>query len=260
MTNVSLHSQTLEWIKNQVPCLDDLYDQVLSLAPDFISSRFPPASPVPVAVPCFHDTLHTLAQARYALLEAHSHGISYRNKGGWKDEMTAVWMERFYVDDVAFRLYSAGEHLANAIICMMEISHSDLLPFKSKNISTQAAVGQYLLKKKPLLPVAQAIASLARSSAWAEAIEYRNELVHEQPPSVHGLGIVYKRSKRWQRSPDGNTFELSIGAGDKPDFDTQQVIKLMTTALELLIGALKACLAYYEDRLRQAGFTSSQRA
>jgi hypothetical protein len=257
MPDVSLDQQTIDRIKRQVPCLDGLYEQVLSLAPDFISINFPHDSLVPVAAACFHDTLHTLAEARYALLEAHSQGTWYRGSGDLGAKRTAIWMECFFTGDAAFRLYSAGEHLASAIICMMEISGSELRPFKSKHSSTQAAVGQYLLKKKPLLPISKAIASLAQSDSWAEAIKYRNDLVHEQPPSVAGLGIVFKRSKRWRLSPDGKTSVLGIGTGDKPDFDTQQIIKLMTTALELLIGVLKECLAFYEDRLRQAGFTST---
>lgn len=256
MPEVSLDKQTIDRIKRQVPCLDGLSEQVLSLAPDFISINFPPDSLVPVAAACFHDTLHTLAEARYALLEAHSQGTWYRGKGDQGAKRTAIWMESFYAGDAAFRLYSAGEHLASAIICMMEISDSDLRRFKSKHSSTQATVGQYLLKKKPLLPISKAIATLAKSIAWAEAIKYRNDLVHEQPPSVAGLGIVFKRSKRWRLSPDGKTPILSIGKGDKPDFDTQQVIKLMTTALELLIDALKVCLAFYEDQLCQHGIRS----
>jgi len=257
MPEALLDQQKLDWIIGQVPCFDDMYEQVLSLAPDFISMKSRPDSLMPVAAVCFHDTLHTLAEARYALLEAHSQGIWYRSKGDPSAKRTAIWMECFFAGDAASRLCSAGEHLANAIICMMEIPHSDLWPPKSKHTSSQAAVGKYLLKKKPFLPISQVIASLVQSAAWAEAIEYRNDLVHKQPPSFHGMGLVYKRSKRWQVSPDGKTFELKIGAGDNPDFHTQQVIVLMTKALELLIGALKACLAFYEEKLHQAGITSA---
>jgi hypothetical protein len=257
MPEVCLDKETSDQIERQLPCLDEkMYDQVLSLAPDFISIKFPHDSLVPVAAACFHDTLHTLAEVRYALREARSQGIWYRRKGDLSAKRTAIWVECFFAGDATFRLYSAGEHLANAIVCMMEISDSDLSTFKSKHSSTQAAVGQYLLKQKPGLPVSQAIASLAKSSAWVKAREYRNDLVHEQPPSVHGLGIFYKRSKRWGLPPDGKTSQLSIGGGDKPEFDTLQVIELMTTALELMIDAMKACLAFYEDRLRQAGFIS----
>ena len=35
MPEVSLDKETMDRIKRQVPCLDEMYKQVLSLAPDF---------------------------------------------------------------------------------------------------------------------------------------------------------------------------------------------------------------------------------
>ena len=86
-------------------------------------------------------------------------------------------------------------------------------------------------------------------------MDYRADLVHEQPPTIHGLGIAYKR-KRWRLASDGKSEEL-IGGSDTPEFRTGEIIKSMTGALELLIETFKVCLAFYEDKLHQAGFTSS---
>jgi hypothetical protein len=254
MTNGILDRQTLDEILTRVPSLDGFFDRVLLLSPDFISISFPPASVVPKAAVCLNDTLHMLADVRYALLEAHSHGIWYRRKGGINNERTATWMERFYTEDAAFRLYAAGEHLAAAITCMMELTEADLRAYRKNRVSKQAVVGQYLLKERPNLALTKTVVKLANASEWKSAMDYRANLVHEQPPTIHGLGIVYKRETRW--ADDDKTL-LICGGGDKPDFKTDEVIKFMTTALELLIETFTVSLADYEEKLREAGCTPS---
>jgi len=256
MIDGALDQITVDGILRQVPSLDGLFDRVLRLSPDFISIKFPPASLVPIAAVCLNDTLHMLADVRYALLEAHYHGIWYRKKGGINNERTAVWMERFYTDDAAFRLYAAGEHLAEAITCMMELSEADLSAYRKNRTSRQAVVGQYLVHEKSNHALGRAVATLAEAPDWKRAMEYRADLVHEQPPTIHGLGIVYKREKRWRLASDGKTEEL-IGGSDNPEFRTDEIIKSMTRALELLIDTFEVSVAFYEDKLRQAGFTWS---
>ena len=256
MTNGILDPQTLDEMLTRVPSLDELSDRVLRLSPDFISIKFPSASMVPIAAVCLNDTLHMLADVRYALLEAHYHGIWYRRRGGINNERTAVWMERFYTDDAAFRLYAAGEHLAEAITGMMELSEADLGAYRKNRTSRQAVVGQYLVHEKSNHALGQTVATLAKAPEWKRAMDYRADLVHEQPPTIHGLGIAYKRKKRWRIASDGKSDDL-IGGSDTPDFRTDEIIKSMTRSLELLIETFKVWLAFYEDKLRQAGFTSS---
>jgi len=256
MIDGALDQKTIDGILSQVPSLEGLFDRVLRLSPDFISIKFPSASMVPIAAVCLNDTLHMLADLRYGVLEAHYHGIWYRRKGGIDNERTAVWMERFYTDDAAFRLYAAAEHLAEAITGMMELSEADLGAYRKNRTSRQAVVGQYLVHEQSNHALGQAVATLAKALDWKTAMDYRADLVHEQPPTIHGLGIVYKRKTRWRIASDGKT-EVLIGGSDAPDFRTDEIIKSMTRALELLIETFKVCLAFYEDKLRQAGFTWS---
>ena len=166
-------------------------------------------------------------------------------------------MERFYTDDAAFRLYAAGEHLAEAITGMMELSEADLGAYRKNRTSRQAVVGQYLVHEKSNHALGQTVATLAKAPEWKRAMDYRADLVHEQPPTIHGLGIVYNREKRWRPAKDGKTVELMIGGGDNPEFKTDEIIKSMTRALELLIETFEVSLAHYEEKLRQAGFTFS---
>ncbi|MCK5843106.1 MAG: hypothetical protein KAG97_00275 [Victivallales bacterium] len=50
---------------------------------------------------------------------------------------------KFYLDDVALRLYAAAEHLANGIISMLEIDESDIIDEKKKDrlLSRQSVLG-----------------------------------------------------------------------------------------------------------------------
>jgi len=112
--------------------LSELEGIVLSLNPDFLSLSSPRDTDFPIASVCFHDALHTLQEATYALSEVFAHRIWYLEKKDHPDKMCATFFGRFYADDAALRLYSAGEHLANGIIMMLEITDEDLKPYKVK--------------------------------------------------------------------------------------------------------------------------------
>ena len=45
---------------------------------------------------------------------------------------------RFYIDGIVSQLYAAGEHLANAIICMLELKENQLE--KYRNHRSQPAI------------------------------------------------------------------------------------------------------------------------
>ena len=79
-------------------------------------------------------------------------------------EMEALWFERFYVDDVAHRLYAAAEDIANTLVFMLDINDEELKAFKDGVTSQQAAVGHLLLKKYPDLAISESIGALAKSA------------------------------------------------------------------------------------------------
>ncbi len=118
MSRGLLDEVTLTSISHQLPPIEDLEKIVLRLSPDFISIKFKPDSTIPIAAVCLQDTINTLAEAHYALHEVLAHKIWYLEKVEPKNEAAAVFFSRFYTDDIALRLYSAGEHLAEAIVDM----------------------------------------------------------------------------------------------------------------------------------------------
>ena len=241
-----------ERISKETPDLSALEDLVLRLLPDFLSINYHPESRVPVASVCFQDALHTLAEARYALHEVFAHRIWYLEKKDPPNEMTANFFGRFYADDAALRLYSAGEHLANGIINMLEIDDQELKCYKQQRISQQSIVGNYLCKQKPGHPVTKVLTKLAKSKEWSAAIKYRNRWVHEQPPTVEGLGIVYERRRRWQYLPEGKR-RILLGGGDAPEYSVDKLVGFIQPAIFQFSNTLTSVSQFYAGLLESHG-------
>lgn len=188
--------------------------------PEIFASRFEPHDHAPVAIVCFHDCTETLAAIRVALFEYFAHGEYYRTVRRRPVEMVAIFFERFFLDDAAVRMYSAGEHLANAIAFMNNISDADLKPFRGGGRSSQqAVVAAYFRKHHSRSKLTQIMRALAKSADWEFTIKYRNRWVHEQPPSIAGLGRTYRRRLRWIVSADGKKRHLDVTLGDQPEYD-----------------------------------------
>jgi hypothetical protein len=243
MSRGELPPDALDRINDLLPDLGSRFEQIHHLSPDLLSYGIDPESDVPIAVPCLMDALQTITAARYALFECLAHGTYYRTVAEPPHEMNAIWFERFYVDDVAHRLFAAAEHIANGLIFMLEITDEALKEFKNGVTSQQAAVGHLLLKQYPSLAISRSIGNLVKSTEWSAVTMYRGTIVHAQPPLVSGLGIVYKRKRRWRINSDGGRY-LAFGGGDPPDVETPALIATCK-------GALPALLAVWDDSVTE---------
>jgi len=253
MSRGELDDATLAIISRQLPSIEELHKAVSRFSVDIISMRFGAGSTMPDAAVCLQDAVNTLHEAWFALHEALAHKIWYLEKAKQKDEFAATFFTRFYADDVALRLYSAAEHLANAIISMLEIKEKDLTPYKKGMISRQAIVGCYLRDEKPAHPIAVATSALDTSDAWNNTRDYRNTWVHKQPPPIRGCGIVYKRDKqRWQVSDDGKHRELHFGGGDEPEYSVEDLLKSIQPALSLFVKTCNDVVQFYLEILKAA--------
>ena len=236
--------------------LQELVNQVSS--PDILSisclDRDSYQSLFPVASVCFHDAHETLWGACYALTEIFAHDIWYLKKKTPPNEMAAALFGRFYADDAALRLYSAGEHLANGIIMMLEISDEELRPYrdKGKRTSQQSIVGNYLRKEKPSHPITISVIRLSDSKEWQATMKYRGRLVHEQPPTVKGLGIVYKRRIRWEPTPNGKGYTLQ-GGGDEPEYSVDELVSFIKPATFRFRDTLTSVIEFYKELLQNTG-------
>jgi hypothetical protein len=226
--------------------INDLYTRVIGLSPDVISANFGPYSTVAIASVCLEDSVSVLAQACYAVEEALAHRLWYREKARPPDEMAAVFYSRFYIDDAALRLYAAGEHLAAAIIAMLEIDSAQLESYRGKKVSQQAAVAKFLSDERLDHPLTAAVQKL-NSKEWRKTIDYRNKWVHDQPPLVKGQGIVYSRRQRWETSDSGKSYKLGFGGGDKAEYSMEDLLAFVQPALHQFA---EACNSVVENYLR----------
>lgn len=243
MSRGLLGKKILKEIADQLPNIKQLNIDILSCTPEFVSFRFPPDSTIAIASVCLHDALHMLGDACHAFHEILAHRAWYLEKRETPVERTAIHFTRFYTDDVALRLYAAGEHLANAIIDMMEIKARNLIPYKKKRISRQIIVWEYIKREEPTHIITQAIRKLAQSREWLAMLEYRNAWVHGKPPIIKGLGIQYERRKRWEISD--KRIGLSFGGGDEPKYSDEDLIKMVKPALFVFVEVLTDVTAWY---------------
>ena len=59
------------------------------------------------------------------------------------------------------------------------------------------AVADYLEREMPNTKITKSMQDLMASKEWNSTIGYRNQWVHNQPPLIQGVGIVYERRNRW---------------------------------------------------------------
>lgn len=260
MSRGLLDDSDWEKICQKIPDLDNLQDMTNICFPDSLSIPFSPQSYVPIASVCLREAADTLLNARYALSEVFAHRMWYLDKTEPPDNISANSFGCYYADDAALRLYSAGEHLANGIIMMLEITDEDLKPYKVKGkqgkerISQQSVVGNYLRRQKVSHPITKAVTKLADSEDWQKTVDYRNRWVHEQPPTVKGLGPVYKRRIRWEPSPTGKGRKLR-GGGDKPEYSIDELLGFIQRAMFQFTDTLTSVFKFYIDLLRSRGLS-----
>lgn len=252
MSRGLLGDEILKELASQIPDLSGLWDMLVNLSPGFLPIKFPASSSIPIASVCLYDATRTAQAASYAFHEILAHRKWYMEKRDSPLEGTATAFSVFYADDTALRLYSAGEHLANAIVFMLELSKADLGPYrKSKRVSLQVVLGHYLIHERPDDSITKAILKLVKSKDWLKTIKYRNDWVHGQPPLIKGLGIVYERRKRWQVSGDG--IMLTFGGGDEPKLSVDDLIGFIRPSLFLFVDVLTEVTQIYMDIIKDKG-------
>lgn len=252
MTRGQLPDDVLATIADNLPDLQPLYDRLLGITPDFVSIGFPHDSDVPIALVCLTDCLYTIADTQFALHEAYANRVYHREFSVSSNELGATRVERFFLDDVALRLYAAGEHLANGIEAMLGIPRSAINRKQQPKGSWQAAVGKYLLNHQPNHPLSTEVGKLVSSQSWTFVIDYRNKWVHDQPPPIAGLGLVYRRKRRWIVS--GEHRALGLGTADEPEFAIDLLRDSCTRALNEFVEVLNAVVQHYVTILEAHGY------
>jgi len=266
MSRGILGQSDIERISKETPDLSALQDSVLRLSPDFLSLDYHLGSRVPIASVCFRVVLDILTEARYALREVFAHRIWYLEKTDPPNEMAANFYGRFYADDAALRIYSAGEqYLVDAIKKMLGVKKRQLAPFKKerkdkykkegkrpREISGLEIIADFLNVQETAYPFTEAITSLKDLEEWKTTVDYRNRWVHEQPPTVAGMGIVYKLGRRWKPLPDGR-YTLGIGGGDEPEYSPEDLVGFIKPAMFQFKDTFASVVEFYIEMLDSPG-------
>ncbi len=255
LTRGLLDDVDMQRIKAKLPDVIPLRVKTQVMHPDLMCAGFDVGSDIPLAAICLQDASGVLCAANVALHEYHAHSIYYRERKDPPQEMVAISMETFFLDDLAFRLYAAAEHLANAIVFMLELTDADLAQFRESRVSQQSIVGHYLAAKLPGNDLTKAATRLAKCKDWMHAMGYRGRLVHDQPPPVAGLGITYRRRSRWTRGGGAAKLTVQLNTGDEPEFAVEEIYGFLEGAFRQLLISTDECVRYFESMLNAVGIT-----
>ena len=207
-----------------------------------------PETKIDIAAVCLRDSVDVACDVIYALRRANENLIWYRKQHPDAPlEMEACRFAKFYVDDVALRLYASGEHIANFIIFFLDIPEADIKVHKKSNTSISSAVGKYLNISSNNHNISKHINALLKGESWLRTMEYRNHWVHEQPPLMEGQGIVYERNGRLKKTEKG--YSVGITLGDKPKYTIDSLLSMVTNATNDFVCLLESLVAVWFNHI-----------
>jgi hypothetical protein len=243
-----LSDVALERIKESLPKASSLRG-IGWLLPDSVALHFPPDSGMDIAVVCLRDAADYYQEAWLALHECRAAIEWYRVERDPPSPETAVFVGRFYADDVALRVYSAVEHLATFLQYYLRIPDDALKPYSRRRTSKASQLGHYLVEEMPGHAVTRAVLQFVNDENCSFTLDYRRKWVHDERPRIAGLGMVHRRQRRWRTR--GKQRILGFGQGDQPDLDLDELAQRVSGALEalarLLDGLYSVFLVFLRD-------------
>lgn len=253
MSRGALKINELKNIVKTLPDLTNLKNNILGLHPDTVSTSYSPDSTIPIAIVCLKDAFRAFEEANYAIRESYAHKIWYRKNGS--SNITSLFFEKYYVDDVGLRIYSTAEHLAYAIRYMLRISDKSLKRSNKSSSSLAKKIGIYLYKNRPKHTLTNSIKALLNNTNYTIAINYRNDWVHNKPPIILGRGMQWDRKKRWEEIREKNKvigYRLNVGgSGDEAKYTIEQIRAIMKDALFALVKLAEDISIYYLKVLKK---------
>ena len=122
-------------------------------------------------------------------------------------------------------------------------------------MSLQSTVADFMRKQMQSHLLTKRVIALGTSKEWQKAMDYRNNWVHDQPPTVAGLGHVFERKKRWTRVEQNVSvlYTLGVGGGDPPKYTIDQIIAFVEPALNGFADTFIAVVDFYQALLEKNG-------
>jgi hypothetical protein len=226
--------------KSFVPIYTEALSEIISsFNPEPITQQLGPKNKIAVGVICVNDAYDFLKEAWWLLHEAFCY-FQHINRIK-KNEL--FFIPRIYADDTCLRLYSSSEHLASAIVNILEI---DLL--RSEGIKSLACrVGNYFLQELPQHELSSSIKKLVTTKEWQDIIRWRNDWVHNKRV-IPTESPEYKRHNLWKQT-NASTFELFVGPKrqTESDQDFENILKTTRTALNVYVACFSEMAAFLKD-------------
>jgi hypothetical protein len=230
---------------NNDKLIDDIYEVVSSLRPDFLSINYPHESRIPIASVCLVDAWLCLKQTQFAL---HNY-----------NEVKSPFKKEYFLEDIAVRLYSTAEHIANALQFIFEIDDKDLNAYQEKRTSKQIAIGRYLINNMNDHPIAHVLKNNFNNNIdWNKTIDYRSAVVHDQPPIIEGGIKKFNRKPKWKNSDGSIHLGISFDVVcDEHDYTMNELESFLMVSYTNMINTCNAVIKYYLTILKQSGFEMS---
>lgn len=86
---------------------------------------------------------------------------------------------------------------------------------------------------------------------------YRGKWVHHQPPTVAGMGLVYRRRRRWEVPDDGKKRSLLVGPGDSPEHTIEELADTFSQAFADILTPLEATVDHFYGILEEVRITET---
>ena len=107
------------------------------------------------------------------------------------------------------------------------------------------------MAERPDDEISKSLQRLITSKDWNATIEYRNKWVHNQPPLISGVGIVYERRNRWIVSDDA--IAVTSGGGDKPHHSIEELLGSVQRSTFLFSELVRVVVRSYIELLSGYG-------
>jgi hypothetical protein len=164
--------------------------------------------------------------------------------------MQLAWEQRFFLEDAAMRLYSAAEHLAEAIASYAELDPREV---KAAPKTSQWVKVAYVLKAHASHQTfRESMLTLRRVPAWKRCVSYRNAVVHQQPPLLGGSGLAWRRRNPWQQNADGS-WTMVVRTSDPPQEHFPGLHDAVVDSTAELVDRLGLIWDAYWERLASRG-------
>ncbi len=140
------------------------------------------------------DGRELLSEAEHALIEADACKV-WSECQNPPDPVHAAYFARFYLDDVALRLYASCERLAKAINCYYNLGA------ETKGGSLFLPVLKKFKETHPHHSLNGSLWALRNNGEWRFTAQYRNDWVHNDRPNVAALGPPFRMTAKRTDAP-----------------------------------------------------------